>query len=112
MFKILSFPVTLNKFSNYATHLVDLPDILAVTSDLTFYTTLTSRELTDCSKRKIITCRFNKILRPFTQNSCELALFKNDKTLIRSLCDFRVSLDHVSEQITKVSSAEILIYKT
>ena len=112
MFKILSFPVPLNETSNHATHLVDLPDILAVTSDLTFYTTLTSGELTDCSKRKIITCRFNKILRQFTQNSCELALFKNDKTLIRSMCDFRVSLDHVSEQITKISNTEILIYKT
>ena len=112
MFNILSFPVPLNETSNHATHLVDLAEILAVTTDLTYYTTFKKQDLTKCTKTKMITCKFNKILRPFTHKSCEIALFKNDKTSIKSLCNFRVSLNHVTTQITEVSNTAILVYKT
>ena len=71
MFNILSFAVPLNETSNQATHLVGLPEILAVTSDLTYYSTLEKQELNKCSQTKVITCKFTKVLRPFTHNSCE-----------------------------------------
>lgn len=109
MFQILAFPVPLNDTSSQATHLVDLPEILAVTGDLTYYTTLTEQELNKCVR---ITCRFSKVLKPFTHNSCILALFKNDKGLIKKQCNFRVSLDHISTQVKEISKTAILVYKT
>ena len=112
MFKILSFPVPINETSNHATHLVDLPEILAVTNDLTYYTILNTQDLNQCTKGKMVTCKFTKVLKPFTYNSCELALFKNDKTLIKSLCNFRVTLDHVKPQMVEISDRAILVYKT
>lgn len=112
MFKILTFPVPINETSNHATHLVDLPEILAVTSNLAYYTTLNAQDLIKCSRTKIVTCSFTQVLKPFTYNSCELALFKNDKTLIKSLCNFRVSLDHVQPQVKEISDSAILVYKT
>lgn len=112
MFKILNFPVPINETSNHATHLVDLPEILAVTSSLEYYTTLNTQDLNKCSRSKIVTCKFTQILKPFTYNSCELALFKNDKSLIKSLCNFRVSLNHVQPQLVEISDSAILVYKT
>lgn len=112
MFQILAFPVPLNDTSSHATHLVDLPEILAVTGDLTYYTTLTGQELNKCVRTKVITCRFSKVLNPFTHNSCVVALFKNDKGLIKKQCNFRVSLDHISTQVKEISKTAILVYKT
>lgn len=112
LFKILSFPVPLNQTSNHATHLVDLPDLLAVTNGLTYYTVLDKTELFHCSRSKIIMCKINKALTPFTYNSCVLALFKNDKELIKQHCDFRVSLEHISPKFIELSHTSILVYKT
>ena len=52
MFKILTCPVPINETSNHATHLVDLPDILAVTRDLT-YTTLINMTFINAAELKM-----------------------------------------------------------
>ena len=111
LFHVLSFPVPINDTSNHATQLLNLPPFIAVTHDLQYYATFKNDDLDQCVKSKLISCKFNKVLTPVTHNSCILALFKNDKTLVKNLCDFRVSLEHLSPKIVALSHTSILIYK-
>ena len=41
-----------------------------------------------------------------------MSLFKNEKRLIKDLCDFRVTLDHITAQVVEISNTAILVYKT
>ena len=111
LFKVASFPVPLNDTSSHATHLVNLPSFIALTSNMQYYTTLNEFQLNACQKSKLTTCTDNQILNPVTHNSCVLSLFKNEKALVKKHCDFRVSLDHISSKFVKLSHRSILVYR-
>ena len=111
LYKVLSFPIPINETSNHATHLVDLPEFTALTSDMQYYSVLTSKDLTQCEKSRVQLCTFTKVLTPITHTSCILALFKNDKHMVKQQCNFRVSLNHLQKQIAYLSHTSLLVYR-
>ena len=112
LFEVKTFAVPLNETSNHATKLLDLKTYFAVTTDLQYYITLENSDLNQCSQSKLQTCQESKELIPSTQSSCVLALFNNDKSLVKELCNFRVILHHISPSIVRLSQTDILVYNT
>ena len=110
LYKVLSFPVPMNETSKHATHLVDLPEFIALTNDMQYYVILTPTDLSKCENSRVQWCKFNKVLTPITHTSCILALFKNDKNQVKQHCDFRVSLNHIQKRIVYISHTSILVY--
>ena len=84
LFKILSFPVPINNTANHATQLLDLPKYFAITDDLQYYAFFDSEGLERCKTGKLILCTSSKQLHPITFESCISALFKNDKTVVKT----------------------------
>ena len=112
LFQVKTFAVPLNETSNHATKLLDLQMFFAITSDLQYYMTLENSDLTQCLQSRLLTCPESKELVPATQSSCILALFNNDKILVKQMCNFRVILHHLSPKVVRLSQAEILVYNT
>lgn len=110
LFKVLSFPVPVNNTSTHATQLLTLPQYIAVTADMQYYTTLTDIDLSHCVLSKFFTCKFTKTLYPFTHDTCVSALFKNDKVQVKDKCDFRFLLHHLDSGLVQLTRSEILVY--
>ena len=73
-----------------ATQMLDLPKYFAITDDSQYYTIFDSIELERCKTGKLMLCSSSKQLRPITFESCISALFKNDKTMVKTKCNFRL----------------------
>ena len=112
LFKILSFPVPINSTANHAIQLLDLPKYFAITDDLQYYAFFDSEGLERCKTGKLILCGSSKQLHPITFESCISALFKNDKTVVKTKCNFRFIPYHLSPSIIPVSHTSILLYNT
>lgn len=83
-----------------------------MSDDSQFYTTFDNFELTTCTRSSKLTCDFNKGLSPITHETCIMALFANDKDLVHKHCNFRVLLNHLSQQIHEITKSSILVYQS
>ena len=97
MYKIISAPVPVNSTSNHATQLLNLAPYFLITANKQYYAAISDLELTLCTGKTIKYCTSYVALTPVTADSCILALFANDKTKVKSLCDFRFLHDIVKE---------------
>ena len=112
LFEVKTFAISLNETSNHATQLLDLQVFFAESSDLQYYLALENSDFNQCSQSNLLTCSESKELIPATQSSCILALFNNDKTLVKGMCNFGVSLHHLAPKVTRLTQTEILVYNT
>ena len=112
LYKVLSYAVPLNDTSDHATKILDLPEFFALTHDIQFYTTFKHVDFSTCTRTPHMICNFNKALSPATQDTCIMALFSNNKDLVKTNCNFRVLLNHLSPQIIEISISSILVYKS
>lgn len=112
MFKVMSVPVPINSTSNNATQILDLPEYFAVSSGNQLYTTLRNSDLQDCTGKSTTYCSSSFTLSPVTSSSCILALYANDKTQIKKLCNFRYVHDIIKPTIMELTSNTLLIYRT
>ena len=112
LFSVHSFSVPVNDSTNHATHLLNLPELFAVTHDYQFYVTFNQKDLVNCKtfSSKLL-CNFNKILTPVTTKTCILGVFQNDKTIVKQKCDFRFIVDHINPNIVVLSKTNIVVYK-
>jgi hypothetical protein len=110
LYKVLSFPVPINKTSDHATQLLDLPQIFAVTNDLKLYTTLDLIDLNNCNSGKIYLCKYSKVLSVMSDDTCVSALFKGDTLLIKRKCNFRFLVNHLSANMVQLSHTSVLLY--
>ena len=112
MYKIISAPVPVNSTSTHATQLLNLPPYFLITANKQYYAAISDLELTLCTGKTIKYCTSNVALTPVTADSCILALFANDKTKVKSLCDIRFLQDIVKPQIMEISPNTLLVYRT
>ncbi|KAL4222309.1 hypothetical protein ACF0H5_018347 [Mactra antiquata] len=96
IYKVLSFPVPVNSSAQHATQLLDLPQVMAVTSDLQYYTPIDMEYLNRCKLSKLFICNNKKTLFPMSYDTCVSALFKGDKVTVKNKCNFRFLSDHIS----------------
>ena len=112
VYNVISLPVPVNSTSAHATHLLDLPENLILTSDHQFYTTFTNTELGKCKGKSLKHCSFNVPLTPITTESCILALYVNSKKKVKTMCDFRFLHDAVKSSIIELNPYSLALYRT
>lgn len=110
--QVISMPVPVNESSNHATHLLDLPEFIAITSHQQYYITLEKADIASCHDHQVHLCNFNKALIPVTQQSCIISLFANDKQMVNKLCDFRFRENLLNPTAIELSASSTLIYNT
>ena len=111
LYSVDAFPVPINKTSQHATHLLNLPAFFAVTDDEEFYVPLAREDLLKCKGTRNIYCQYNLPLTPATTQSYELGLFSNKMT-VHALCNFRFVHDTIKPKILELNPSTILIYRT
>ena len=112
VFNVISLPVPVNSTSKHATHLLNLPENLILTSNQQFYTTISDKQFTKCKGRSVRQCSFNLALIPVTTESCVLALYINSKAKVQSLCDFRFVDNVLESKIIEVIPNFLILYHT
>ena len=112
VFNVLSLPVPVNATSKHATHLLNLPDNLILTSNQQFYTTISDLQLNKCKGKSVKQCAFNLALTPVTTESCILALYINSKSKVQSLCDFRFVHNVLHSKIIELTPNFLVLYHT
>lgn len=111
LYKVISLPVPINSTSTHASQLLDTPDYLAVTHHHQLFVTLSSKQLMDCTKNSPnVICTSNIPLTPVTVPNCMMAMFKNNKTLIKSMCNFRFIPHMLKSTMVELTSTSILLY--
>ena len=111
LFKVESFPVPINDTSLAATQLIDIPDYFMITQDSQYYAFMKSDQLLSCSGSSKKFCSENIPLIPVTTSSCVLAIFGNDKTKVKSLCNFRYLHNVIKPDIVEISPNSLLLYR-
>ena len=110
LFRVKSFPIPVNDSTNHATQLLDIPDYFAITHDVQYYTYFQSEQLLTCQSNKLKQCTFQKVLTSAVQTSCLLALFMENKAVVKQLCNFRFLTNHVTSDVVLLSKTSILVY--
>ena len=86
-------PVTANASILQYTKIIGFDDYIAVSIDRLSYILLTDLEyLNDCREPEATRCLSHKIIRPATQRSCSLAVWRCDADQIKELCQIRYSI--------------------
>lgn len=111
MYKVLSVPVPVNATSEHGTQILNLPNYFLVTSDNQYYTTLNNLDVSSCDGSNIKLCSENIALTPVTTQSCILALYANDKSLVKSLCSFRYVQSVIKPKIMELNPNSLLLYR-
>lgn len=99
VYNVISLPTPINKTSNHATRLLNLPEDFIITSDHQFYLTLTKSNLAKCIGTFIEQCPFNIALTPITTESCILASYVKSKEKVQTMCDFRFVHNTVRSEV-------------
>lgn len=111
-YKIISVPVPVNSTSEHATQILDLSKYLIITSDHQYYATIDNLDSFQCMGDNPKICKANIALSPVTTQSCTLALFANDKNIVKSLCDFRYIQSVIKPKIMELNPNSLLLYRT
>lgn len=112
VYNVISLPVPINNTSAHATHLLKVPQNFIVTVDHQFYTTISDTLLSKCKGHTLKQCPFNIALLPVTKPSCILALYANDKSNVKALCDFRFVSNAIQPEILEINPYSLVLYKT
>ncbi|CAC5370307.1 unnamed protein product [Mytilus coruscus] len=112
LFKVYSLPVPVNNTSSHATKLMSLPKYFAITNNNDFYAALSTDDLTNCKHGITVFCSTNIQLTPIYQPSCIIALFSNNLTMVKQLCNFRFLLDHIVHKVIELTPTSVLVYKS
>ena len=111
LFKIINYPVPLNKSSKHATSILDLPDYIAVTNDDNYYIEINEETLTQCKRyNHLYYCASNLALTHSTFTKCTIALFKDNRKDIRQTCDFRFLPNKLSSSLEQLNQTHFLLY--
>jgi hypothetical protein len=112
VFKLTSLPIPINDTSAHATQLLDLQDYFVISADHQYYATMTKYEMLTCQGSDIKYCTSNLALSPVTKMSCALALFANDKSNVKTHCNFRYLQNVITPKIVEISPNVLLLYRT
>ena len=112
LYMVKTFPVPVNHSTTHATQLLDLAEHYAITHDAQYYVELNNVNLESCSKTKIRSRHDTKALNPITHKSCLSALYANDKTTVKTLCDFRFITNHIQSDLIEVNKTSVLAYNS
>ena len=94
VFKVLSVPVPLHRGSPHVSQLLDIPRYISFSADGLYYTTPDPDKWLTCGKHQ--SNKFCQIDTPLIQSStpsCLTAIYNQQMTLVKSLCNFRF-LEH------------------
>lgn len=109
LFKVYSLPVPVNSTSSNATKLISLPKYFAITNNNDFYAALSTDDLGNCKHGMTVFCLQ---LTPINQPSCIVALFSNNITMVKQLCNFRLLLNHIVHKVIELTPTYVLVYKS
>lgn len=112
VFKIASLPVPINETSAHATQILELQDYFVISPDHQYYTTMTHYDIFACQGSNVKYCVSSLALSPVTKMSCVLALFANDKTNVKTHCNFRYLQNVITSKIVELSPNVLLLYRT
>ncbi|CAG2233954.1 unnamed protein product [Mytilus edulis] len=112
LFKVYSLPVPVNSTSSHATKLMSLPKYFAITNNNDFYAALSTDDLANCKHGMTVFCYTNLQLTPINRPSCIVALFSNNITMVKQLCNFRFLLDHIVHKVIELTPTSVLVYKS
>ncbi|XP_033728641.1 uncharacterized protein LOC117317810 [Pecten maximus] len=111
VYKVYSAPVPVNSTSSHATQLLNTPEYFVHTSDNQHFSTLSHKQLQECSGSDILYCKFQVALSSVAKSSCIAAIFYNQKDMVKTTCDFRFLPDILSPAITELAPSNLLMYQ-
>ena len=115
LYKVISLPVPVKDNSSstmHATQLHSLPDYFAITPHHDHYLQLSSKDLVNCQHDSVILCDMNLALTPITVPDCTMALFSNNPSQIKKVCDFRFTQSLLKPNIIELTATSALVYNS
>ncbi|OWF53805.1 transmembrane protein ORF68 [Mizuhopecten yessoensis] len=112
LYKVYSYPVPINTTSTHATQLLDTPDYFVHTSDNQHFSVLSHTQLSQCTGQDIMYCPFHVALNSVASGSCYSSIFYNQKSQVKSFCDFRFVPNTLKTSIIELSPSTLMMYRT
>ena len=87
LYRVISLPVPIN-LTDDATQLLNIPNFIAVSKTADYFVQLSNTDIASCSRdNKNFHCPINQSF-DTTKDSCLIAIFTNDKSKVKQLCNF------------------------
>ena len=103
-YKVKSFPVPIHNSNNHASQLLDLPNYLLISTNKTFYTFLSEKNVSQCQRTNYITHCFTKPNLWSIDNSSYVFLAYPHN--IKSVCNFRFLMNALKPPISDTAVSE------
>lgn len=107
LYETISLPVPVNSSSKHATKLLDMPRFFGITNSKDYFD---ETKFAKCSKYdNIYQCNFHPTFHSAINPTCSLAIFRNDKSASKNLCNFRFLQNHLQPGIMQLSQHSVLV---
>ena len=107
LFSITSRPVPFNSSTTLATHITNLPDFIALSSDRTQFIEISAQELIMCTGHSLKACRLPQGHRSVQSPTCALALLLELDT--KEYCQFKVTENALLPSVLEVDDGLALV---
>ncbi|AFU90114.1 hypothetical protein AbHV_ORF102 [Abalone herpesvirus Victoria/AUS/2009] len=95
-----------------STRIVNVPDFIAVTPELDYFTEYSTAELYSCEGSTVRSCHNERALQDMTKPSCAAALYMDNKDKILELCDIRFDETPVPSGAVKLSDDTYIVHSS
>ena len=93
-----------------STRIANLPDFIAVTPDLAYYTEMSVAHYTSCRGEGIKVCPTERALQDSNRLTCAASIFFDKKADIVDKCDIRYEPGDVASEAIRLGDAEYLVH--
>ncbi len=111
VYQLKTWALPINTSTPHGTQISGLPDMMAVSQDMTHYAVFSKLQWLYCSKfAQSYFCPAGILdLKPLTHMSCPLALFLQNKDQVKEHCDFSLVPNAIKPEIREISPGQLLI---
>eukprot|EP00058_Branchiostoma_floridae_P005702 XP_002591190.1 hypothetical protein BRAFLDRAFT_105392 [Branchiostoma floridae] len=112
VYRVVPLSIPTKQTSVATTHIANLPDYLAVSTDRGqgFFTEMSAVELSSCRGDKVRTCHTERSLQDFDTPTCAAALFRDmPADTVLELCDFRYNGYERPSEVIQLPNSEFLV---
>ena len=110
LYRVETFPITLNSSSQITTRVENVPDFLAFSVDGRYFSEYSGTEIATCTGEELLTCSSERSLRSRADPSCLTAIFDNNGQEVNKHCDYSLETEPLPSFAIKIDTDLYLLH--
>lgn len=110
VYRVDRTPIRTSEDHPSTTRIVNLPDFFAATSDLQYYTELSTAHYLSCRGEDVRVCQTERALQDSDRKTCAAAIFYNSLSAVHEHCDIRYEPNASFPEALRLTHSQYLVH--